>query len=313
MSENTQVATRQPQKLTFGQFLNSTGTQSLVQKTLGNEEKAQRFCAAILSSVAVTPVLQECDPRTVLSGAFLGNALNLSPSPQLGQFYLVPFGDKNNQYGKVAAFIPGYKGYKQLGIRSGQFKRFVTFAVKEGEMSNAWNPRYEDVEFRFIEDADKRDMTPTAGYFIEIELVNGYRKAMFWTKNAMMNHADRYSPAFRKDAYRLIQEGKIPEKDMWKYSSYWYKNFDAMGKKTMVRQIFGSGDCPMSIEMQMAFDADEKVIGENLLPLAADVEPDDGAEQIIISPVTGTPTEPPAPDTPADPPKKGKQTSMSDI
>jgi recombination protein RecT len=275
-NDNTQVA----KKITFGQFLNSTGTQSLIQKTLGDERHAQRFCASILSAVSVTPGLQECDPKTVLSGAFLGDALNLSPSPQLGQFYLVPFGAKNNPYGKVATFIPGYKGYKQLGIRSGQFKRFVTFAVKEGEMANAWNPRYEDVEFRFIEDADKRESAPTVGYFIEIELVNGYRKAIYWTKCVMLNHADRYSPAFKKDAYRLLQEGKIPQGDMWKYSSFWYKDFDAMGKKTMVRQIFGSGDCPMSIDMQMAFDADEKVINPiTLLPDADGVytepEPDE--------------------------------------
>lgn len=31
--------------------------------------------------------------------------------------------------------------------------------------------------------------------------------------------------------------GRVPEKDMWRYSSFWYKNFDDMAKKTLLRHI----------------------------------------------------------------------------
>lgn len=277
MSENLPA-----KQITFKQYMRADITQQLIQRTLGDEKHAQRFSAAILSSVSINPALESCDPKTILSGAFLGDALNLSPSPQLGQFYLVPFGAKNNTYGKVATFIPGYKGLMQLGIRSGQFKRIVPLAIKEGEIVTPWNPLYETIGLRFIDDEDKRDKLPTEGYYIEIELVNGFRKAIYMSKKQMLNHADRFSPAFKKDTYRLMLEGKIPQQDMWKYSSFWYKDFDVMAKKTMIRQIFGGGYCPMSVDMQMAYDADEKVIDPITLTPDADglyddapVQPDD--------------------------------------
>jgi recombination protein RecT len=78
---------------------------------------------------------------------------------------------------------------------------------------------------------------------------------MYWTVNQMLTHADTYSPAFSKDIYLKIQEGKIPQSEMWKYSSFWYKNFDLMAKKTMIRQLIPTWG-PMSIEMQKAYEAD---------------------------------------------------------
>lgn len=51
--------------------------------------------------------------------------MKLSPSPQLGQYYLVPFKDNKNKDKKNkvtnAQFVIGYKGYIQLAIRSGLF------------------------------------------------------------------------------------------------------------------------------------------------------------------------------------------------
>ena len=91
--------------------------QKLVNDTLGDPERARRFVAAISSAVAVNPALQACDAGTVLTAALLGESLNLSPSPQLGQYYLVPYNDKRR--GPIAQFQLGYKGYIQLAIRSG--------------------------------------------------------------------------------------------------------------------------------------------------------------------------------------------------
>lgn len=100
---NEQMQTRQPQKMTFSMAINSTGYQKLINQTISDPKKRDRFVSAITSAVAVNPLLQECDPATILSGALLGESLGLSPSPQLGQYYLVPFWDskkgcKNAQF-----------------------------------------------------------------------------------------------------------------------------------------------------------------------------------------------------------------------
>ena len=46
---------------------------------------------------------------------------------------------------------------------------------------------------------------------------------------------------------------------MWKYSSFWYKDFNEMAKKTMLRQIITKWGV-MSSELMSAFNNDNSVI-----------------------------------------------------
>ena len=78
----------------------------------------------------------------------------------------------------------------------------------------------------------------------------------------MVEHADKYSPAFSKKGYETLLAGKVPEKEMWKYSSHWYQNFDDMAKKTMLRQLISKWGI-MSIQMQQAYENDNKTIFDN--------------------------------------------------
>ena len=68
-------------------------------------------------------------------------------------------------------------------------------------------------------------------------------------------HADKFSKAFSISAFKKLQAGEIPATDMWKYSSFWYKDFDGMAYKTMLRQIISKWGI-MSIEMQDALEKD---------------------------------------------------------
>ena len=97
------------------------------------------------------------------------------------------------------------------------------------------------------------------GYF---ELLNGFRKTLYMSKEEMLNHADTYSKAFNKKDYERLQAGQIPEKDLWKYSSFWYKNFDTMAFKTLLRQLISKWGI-MSIELQDAFAKDMAVIRDD--------------------------------------------------
>lgn len=87
------------------------------------------------------------------------------------------------------------------------------------------------------------------------EYTNGFRKEMYWTKNKMLTHADKYAPAFSKSMYLKLIAGEIPQADMWKYSSFWYKDFDGMAFKTMLRQLISKWGI-MSTEMSDAFVKD---------------------------------------------------------
>lgn len=182
---------------------------------------------------------------------------------------------------KVAQFQLGYKGYIQLAIRSGYYKTINVLAIKEGELIK-YDPLTEELEVNLIEDDEVREQTPTIGYYAMFEYLNGFRKTMYWSKKKMLAHADKYSQAFSVNAttgkypkvsYADFEAGKVPEKEMWKYSSFWYKDFDGMAYKTMLRQLISKWGI-MSIELQNAMEKDMAEIKEDGTPDYIDTAPE---------------------------------------
>lgn len=253
MSNNTLAAS----KPKFSTIIKSNTYQNLIKQTLGNPKKAERYTAAIMSAVATNPQLQNCEAKTILSGSLLAESLNLAHSPQLGQYYLVPFKVKAKNgipEHYDAQFILGYKGYIQLAIRSGNYKKINVMEIKDGELVS-YDPFNEEIVLQPIQDVDEREQTETIGYYAMFEYINGFKKVIYWSKKQMLQHADKYSPAFSKSAYEKLQNGEIPNTEMWKYSSFWYKDFDGMAKKTLIRQLIGKWGV-MSAEMTQAMELD---------------------------------------------------------
>lgn len=248
------------EKPKFSVAIQSDAYKKLINNTLGDPKKSQRFIASISSAVATTPALQDCDAGTILSGALLGEALGLSPSPQLGHFYLIPYKDtKNNKTN--AQFQLGYKGYIQLAIRSGQYADLDVIEIREGEFLGR-DKVTGKFNFEFIENEEERLLRPVIGYLGYFELINGFRKTLYMSKKEMEMHADTFSKAFNLKDYEKLKQGQIPEKDLWRFSSFWYKNFDEMAFKTIIRRLLSKWGV-MSIEMQDAVSKDMAVLHEN--------------------------------------------------
>jgi len=271
----------QKNKMKFSVALQTDMYQNLIKNTLQDPDRAKRFVASISSAVAVNPQLQECSAGSILAGALLGESLNLSPSPQLGQFYLVPYkvqlkdsngnklwatDDKGNKLkderGKWipitesrAQFQVGYRGMIQLALRTGQYKKLNVIEIKEGELKH-FDPLNEEISCILIDDFEKREAAPTVGYYAMFEYLNGFRKAIYWSKEKMISHADRYSPAFKRADYEKYITGEYDKKDEWMYSSFWYKDFDMMAKKTMLRQILSKWGV-LSTDIQKVIMHDE--------------------------------------------------------
>ena len=244
---------------TFSAFLTSDAIKNRINAMVGGKD-GQRFISAVISAVSVNPGLTECEHSTILSAALLGESLKLSPSPQLGQYYLVPFNDKKRGT-KVAQFQLGYKGYIQLATRSGQYKKLNVMAIKEGELIR-FDALNEEIEVKLIENDIEREAAKTIGYYAMFEYTNGFRKAMYWSREKMMSHADKYSMAFSAAKYQDLLDGKIPQSEMWKYSSFWYKDFDGMAYKTMLRQLISKWGI-MSIDLQTAVVNDMAAIRDD--------------------------------------------------
>ena len=120
------------------------------------------------------------------------------------------------------------------------------------------------------------------GYYAMFEYENGFRKTLYWSKKKMLAHAEKYSQAFKRNggakSLELLEQGKIPEKEMWKYSSFWFKDFDGMAMKTMLRQLISKWGI-MSIDLQTAVDKDMAVIHED--GSAEYVENDQEEENVV--------------------------------
>lgn len=239
------LATRQnggnlQKKPSFSSFMNDEGIRKKINEVVGGRD-GQRFISALVSAVSTNPALSACDQMTILSSALLGEGLKLAPSPQLGQYYIVPFEDRKNGR-TVATFQLGYKGYIQLAIRSGYYKRLTVLSIKEGELVR-WNPLTEDFEAQIVDNTENRDELPTIGYYAMFEYLNGFQKIMYWPKAKMEAHALKYSQGYAADK----RKGTA-----W---TFWSKDFDAMACKTMLRQIIGKWGI-MSTELQAAYEAD---------------------------------------------------------
>lgn len=252
----------------FNNLINSDLMRTKIHQMVGATD-SQEFITSITSAVNTNPALAECDPQTIISAALLGQSLHLKPSPQLGYFYMVPFNNRKKGT-KEAQFQLGYKGLLQLAIRTSEYIDIDAIEIKEGEYKGrdkfTGRPKFE-----FVEDDDIRENLPVVGYMAYFEMKNGYIKRLYWSKTKMENHADTYSMAFDLEKYHDLQEGKIPQSEQWKYSSFWYKNFDEMAKKTMLRQLLSKHGL-LSTEMQKAVESDQAVITKDLQPEYVDNE-----------------------------------------
>ena len=189
------------------------------------DKGAGAFVTSILSLVKSTPQLAAADPKTVISAAMTAATLKLPINPNLGFAYIVPYKD-------TATFQMGYKGYIQLAMRTGQYKTINASVVYEGQI--------EDVDFitgEIIRGKKKSDKV--VGYVAYFELINGFSKMVYMTHEEMLHHAMTYSQAYKYD------------KKNGKKSSVWTTNFEAMGLKTVLKQLISKYGI-MSIDMQGA-------------------------------------------------------------
>lgn len=242
MAVGNSLAKRQ-QKAGLTAYLTQDAVKDQINRVVGGKN-GTRFISSVVSAVQANPQLQECANPSILSAALLGESLKLSPSPQLGQYYMVPF--NNSKKGcKEAQFQLGYKGYIQLAIRSGQYKKLNVLAIKEGELIR-FDPLNEEIEVKLIDDEEAREEAPTVGYYAMFEYTNGFKKAMYWSKKKMEAHALKYSKGYAaKKGY-----------------TFWEKDFDGMAYKTMLRQLISKWGI-MSIDMMSAMDSDMAVIRED--------------------------------------------------
>jgi len=255
-------------KTSLAAYLNQDAIKQHINGIIGSK-RGTPFITSLVSAVQSNPALKVCTNTSLLSAALLGESLNLSPSAALGQFWLIPFLNKKEGI-REAQFQLGANGYKQLAMRTGQYKDIDFIVIHQGEYKG--RDKFTGKQtFEFIEDDDEREALPIVGFLAYFELTNGFRKSVFWTKKKMVDHANRYSQAFNAEVYQKIQDGKIPASEMWKYSSPWYTDFTGMAEKTLIKHLLSKYGI-LSTELVTAVSSDNAVINPDMTPNYVETE-----------------------------------------
>ncbi|EMF0442583.1 recombinase RecT, partial [Enterococcus hirae] len=205
-------------------------------------EKSDAFMGSLLTLVGGDDYLSKAEPMTIIASALKAATMDLPIDKNLGYAYIVPF-NRKEKVGKdwithnEAQFILGYKGYIQLAQRSGQYKALNAIEIYEGQLIE-WNPLTE--EFQFDYNAKQSDRV--IGYVGFFELLNGFKKTVYWTKQEVEAHRIKHVKGF----------------DKTKLTGAWKENYDAMAIKTVLRNMLAKWGI-LSVEMQNAVTSDERV------------------------------------------------------
>ena len=241
MANETQVYSLK----TFNQTITSPATQKYLDDLL-HERKGQ-FVSNLTALVANNANLQECEPYTLMFAALKATALSLPIEPSLGMAHVIPYKNKKRNITE-AQFQLGYKGFQQLALRTGQYKRINTTDVREGELGKR-NRLTGEIEWNWITDEAKRLKTPIIGYVNYFLLLNGFESTFYMSKEEMNAHALRYSQTYKSST------------DYIKAQSKWTTDFDAMALKTVIKLNLSKNGV-LSTELQDAIRADQSVMRE---------------------------------------------------
>ena len=218
---------------TLKMMINDERTQKTFKEMLGN--KAKGFLTSLMNTTNGNKQLQEADPKSILKAGAIAATLDLPIDPNLGFAYIVPY---NNKGKNEAQFQMGYKGFVQLAIRTGQYKRINVTELYEGQFES-YDPITDELKYNL----DNRLSDEITHYVAYFQTINGFEKYNVMSKEEIENHAKKFSKTY---SYK---------------GSSWQTNFNTMAKKTVLKLLLSKFGI-LSIEMQTAQKADQAVIRE---------------------------------------------------
>lgn len=235
----------------FSVFAKSDKSQKTLMSYFPSDKDRARFTSAIITAVSQNPLIANCTNESIMSAGLKCVNYDFLPGGDLGDAYLIPFGNK-------CTVMLGYKGLIRLAQRSGKVRTLNMGTVRMGQ--------------NVVHDALSGDITITGepnspdaeaiGYFAFIRLSgSGFEKAEYMTKQEAIAHAVRYAKSSfdaetfaRYEIYLKTGEG-MTENEADKLGVY-YTNFDQMAMKNVMRRLLLRW-APLSITDQQMLRHDE--------------------------------------------------------
>lgn len=191
----------------------------------------------VTTMIAKNAALKDCTTQSIIGATLSTAQIGLEPIPELGLVYYVPY--KNN-----VQLIIGYKGMIQLALRSPQVKEIYSEVVREGDKFRVTKGTdraiYHEPEFNTEKAGD------IIGAYGVVKLTNGGTFFEYIDIDKINDIKSRSAAGNSK-------------------SSPWHTDFEAMVKKTAIRQVFKY--VPLNSQAEIGVAIDEAVIDTDKIDL----------------------------------------------
>ena len=241
------------------------------------KENSGAYMASVLNIIKSNEQLAMCEPATVWNASLCAAAMKLPIEPNLGYAYIIPYKSKekdaDGKFHEVynAQFQMGYKGYKQLALRTGEYVIINSTDVRDGEIKKR-DRLSGQIIFDWIEDETERNSCEVIGYVSYFELNNGFSSTLYMSIEELKNHAKQYSKMYQSDLRYGTNKSKWSSEE----------GFPQMCLKT-VTKLNLSKNGPLSVEMQKAIICDNATIDESGNPARYDDKIEGEFQEPIIS------------------------------
>lgn len=224
---------------TLKEFLSSKEVQAKIVSALPKLVNPDAFMMNAYNIWTTNSKLQECTVKSFLQALMDAAKVGQMPNSPLKHCDIIPYKEKGVM---TAHFQMEYRGHVDLALRTGLYESIYAHEVyPQDEFSACYGLNKDLIHIPSL-DPIPAGTLPTY-YYAVYKLKNGGFDFVYWTRDRVLKHRDRYSPSY-KSAKRY---GK--EKD-----NTWVTDEIAMGKKTVLIQVLNTA--PKSIEMVRALSTE---------------------------------------------------------
>jgi len=221
----------------MGQF------QEQIQKALPRNIGYTNMASIAMNILRADPNLQKCTPISFICAVLQSAQLQLEPNTPLGHCYIIPYwNSKIKRY--EAQWQIGYKGILEMGYRTNEIIEIDAEKVFAGDQFD-WQLgtdkfiSHKPVEANWKYD-EKTGQPIVTHYYAIFKTTRGVTKFVVWTKEQIIKHMNRFSPAAKKDAF-----------------SPWRTTPDLMAQKTTLRDLMRYA--PLSPQDRRVLEQDQTV------------------------------------------------------
>jgi len=205
-----------------------------IKLALPKHVTADRLARIAVTAIRQNPKLGQCTAISLLGGIMQSAQLGLEPNTPLGHAFLIPYWDSKNRVFE-ANFQVGYQGIIDLCYRSNIYQVIYAMEVYQNDQ---FDYRYGLDPYLQHKPANQPEGEPIY-YYAVYKTSEGGSDFRVWSREKIIAHAKLYSQTFAKDF------------------SPWKTNFDAMAKKTVLKDLLKYAR--RSVELQRAISIDGSI------------------------------------------------------